>query len=91
MQNNGIFQQKEHICIHFGESKKFTYFIYTGVLVIKKEGNNAICSNIDGPRDNHTKWSKSEKDKYHMISLMCGIWNMTQMKLSTKAETDSQT
>ena len=55
MQNNGIFQQKEHICIHFGESKKFTYFIYTGVLVIKKEGNNAICSNIDGPRDNHTK------------------------------------
>ena len=26
-----------------------------------------------GPRD-YTKWSKSEKDKYPMISLICGIW-----------------
>ena len=25
----------------------------------------AICSNMDGPRDYHTKQSKSEKDKYH--------------------------
>ena len=29
------------------------------------EWNNVICSNIDGPRDYHTKWSKSDKDKYH--------------------------
>ena len=38
------------------------------------EWNNAICSNMDGPRDYHTKWSLSqkEKDKYHMISLVCG-------------------
>ena len=28
--------------------------------------------------------SQKEKDKYHMISLMCGIYNMTQMNLSTK-------
>ena len=27
---------------------------------IKKEWNNAICSNIDGPINYHTKWSKSE-------------------------------
>ena len=26
----------------------------------KKEKNNAICSNIDGPRDYHATWSKSE-------------------------------
>ena len=27
---------------------------------------NAICSNIDGPRDYYTKWSKSDrKRKYH--------------------------
>ena len=25
--------------------------------------NNAICSNMDGPRDFHTKWSKSEREK----------------------------
>ena len=23
-----------------------------------------------GPRDYHTEWSKSDKDKYHMISLI---------------------
>ena len=28
--------------------------------------------------------SQKEKDKYHMISLICGISNMTQMNLSTK-------
>ena len=40
----------------------------------KKEGNNAICCNMDGPRDYHIKWSsQTEKDKYHMIALICGI------------------
>ena len=39
----------------------------------KKEWNNAICSNMDGPGDYHTKLSQTEKDKYHMISL---IWAM---------------
>ena len=38
----------------------------------KKEWNNAICSNIDGPRDYHIKWNKSEKDKYHIIYM----WNL---------------
>ena len=26
----------------------------------------------------------SKKDKYHMISLMCGIKNITQMNMSTR-------
>ena len=29
---------------------------------------------MDGPRDYHIKWSKPDKDKYHMILLICGIW-----------------
>ena len=29
--------------------------------------------NIDWPRDYRSKWSKTEKDKYHVLSLMCGI------------------
>ena len=33
-----------------------------------KEGNNAICSNMDRPRNCHTKSSKSDTDKYHMMS-----------------------
>ena len=28
---------------------------------IKKEWNNAICSNMDGYRDYHTKWGKSSQ------------------------------
>ena len=34
---------------------------------MKKKWNNAICSNMDEPRYCHTEWSKSDKDKYHMI------------------------
>ena len=49
---------------------------------------------MDGPRDDHIKWSKSEKDKYHMISLFLG--NQKKKKLDTneliyKTGTDSQT
>ena len=32
-----------------------------------------ICSNMDGPRDYHTKQGKSDKDKYHMTSPICAI------------------
>ena len=39
----------------------------------KKEWNNAICCNMDGPRDYHNEQSNSGKDKCHMISLICGI------------------
>ena len=31
-----------------------------------------------------SKVSQKEKDKYHMISLLCGSLNTTQMNLSTK-------
>ena len=43
------------------------------ILKKRKERNNATCSNTDEPRDYHTKWNKSEKDKYHMIAFVCGI------------------
>ena len=45
-----------------------------------KEGNNAICSNVDGPGNDHTKWSKSEKDKYHMILFICGTYKIIWYK-----------
>ena len=50
---------------------------HTGILLShKKELNNAICSNMDGPRDSHTKWNKSEEDKYHMVSYVeSKIWH----------------
>ena len=43
---------------------------------------------MDGPRECHTEWSKSDKKKrwnYHMTSLICGIKKeMIQMNLLTK-------
>ena len=46
--------------------------IYTSMYIAHTHTrNNTICSNMDGPRDCHNKWSKY--DKYHMISLICGI------------------
>ena len=56
------------------KEEKMSY-IYTGEYcsAIKKEWDNTICSNMDGPRDCHTEWSQREKDKYYMISLICGI------------------
>ena len=41
------------------EEVKKMWHIYTMeyYLAIKKEWNNAICSNMDGPRDYDTKWS----------------------------------
>ena len=57
-----------------GMDKEDVVPMYNGILLShKKEWNNAICSYMDGPSDYHTKWSQKEKDKYHMISLICGI------------------
>ena len=44
-----------------GMDKEDVVHIYNGILLSHKiEQNNAICSNMDGPGDDHTKWSKSE-------------------------------
>ena len=43
-------------------------------LIHKGEWNNTICSNMGG--DDPTKWSQKEKAKYHMTSLIYGIYNM---------------
>ena len=38
--------------------------IYNGILLShKKELNNAICSNMYGPRDCQTEWSKSDRER----------------------------
>ena len=59
---------------------------------IKKEWNNAICSNMDGPRGYHTKWSKSEKERQISYD-MTYLWNLKYdtNELIYKTEIDSQT
>ena len=53
------------------------WYIYTMgyYSVIKKEWNNVICSNIDGPRDYHTKWSKSEREREIPYDITY-MWNL---------------
>ena len=70
--------------------------------VVKKERDNAIGSNMDGPRDCHTKWNKPDRErwisydipymKYHMKSLRFLISKENDTyKLTYKTEIDPQT
>ena len=78
---------KQRKCPLTDEWIKKTWYIHTVEYysTIGKQWNKAISSNMDGPRDYHIKWSKSDKDKYRMISLICGIFSKKiQMNLFTK-------
>lgn len=39
----------------------------------KKEGNPAVCDNLNETWERSAKWNKSEKDEYYMILFICGI------------------
>ena len=72
--------------------KEDVVHIYNGILLShRKEWNNTICTNMNRPRDYHTKWNKPDKDKYPRISLMCGTLKSDTNKFIYKTETDSQT
>lgn len=50
-------------------------YIYNGILFNREEGGySAICDNIHEPWAHNAKISKTEKDKYFMISPTCGIY-----------------
>ena len=49
---------------------------YNGILLgHKKEWNNVICRDVDGPRDCHTEWSKSEGEK-QISYINAYMWNL---------------
>ena len=59
--------------INRGMDKEDVIHIHGGILLSHwKEWNNAICSNMDGPRDYHTKGSKPDKEReiLHDIAYM---------------------
>ena len=54
--------------------KEDVVHIYNGILLsYKKEWNNAICSNMDGSRNYHTKWQKAERQILYEITY---VWNL---------------
>ena len=54
---------------------------------IKKKLNNTICSNMNGPRDCHTEWNKSDREREISYDIPY-MWNlkkeMIQMNLFKK-------
>lgn len=56
--------------------------------IIEKEGNFAIFDNMGGFLGHNVKWDKTEKNKYYVISLICGVWRQkpTNQKSSQARE-----
>jgi len=60
-----------YVCVRVCVCMHTHTHIYNGILLShKNEQNNAICSNMEGPRDYHTKSDRERKILY--ITLM---WN----------------
>ena len=48
--------------------------LHNGILFGDRKENFTLCNNMDGPGEHMlSEISQSEKDKYHVISLICGI------------------
>ena len=64
-------------------------YAHNGILLShKKESNKAICSNMDGPGDDHTKWSQSDRERQISYDITY-MWNLKiiQMNLCTNRKT----
>ena len=64
----------------------------SGWTELKKEWNCVIFRDMDGSRDCRTEWSKSEKDKnrYGILTQICGIKKNDIDDLTCKAEIEPQ-
>ena len=64
-------------------------------LAIQKEGNPAICSNMDGPWGHYAKWNWSKSDWERQISIwhhLYGEWkNWKRTMLTTTTTTKTKT
>ena len=67
-------------------------YIYTVEYYSAIKRINAICSNVDGPRECHTEWNKLEKDKYHMTYLYVEskIWHKSTYLENRDRLTDTE-
>ena len=72
--------------------KEDVVHIYNGILLNhKKERNSAICSDMDGLESViQSEVSQKEKNKYRMISLICGIFKNGTNELINKTEIELQ-
>ena len=48
------------------------YILHQNVMSLKKKWNTVICTKMDKPRWINLEVNQKEKNKYQMISLICG-------------------
>ena len=71
--------------------KEDVVYIHNGILVIKKNEIMSFAATwMDLEITILSKVSQTEKDKYHMISLLCGILKNDTNELIYKTEIDSK-
>lgn len=82
------------VCVYIYVYEYIHIYAHPGILFRpKKECNLAICKIMDGPWRHYAKWSKSDKDKYRMISPICGKYRgglMVMEKSKIKKKTNKQ-
>ena len=89
--------------IHDGQDMETTYtsidhwmnkdvHVYNGILLSHEKWNNAsTCSYMNGPRDDHTKWIKSERERQIQYDITY-TWDLKKWhKWTYKTETHSKT
>ena len=73
--------------------KEYVVHMYNDILLShKKEWNNTICSNMDGPSDYNTKWRKADRERQIPYDITY-MWNLKYdtKELIYETETASQT
>ena len=74
------------IAFHRRMDKDMVYICNRILLSHRQEWNIAICSNMDGPRDNHTKQSKLERKILYNITY---TWKLKHSTNIYRTKTDS--
>lgn len=64
---------KELNCSSTNKLIKKMWYIQCSTVQLWEGRKSATCNNMDGPQQHYAKWGKSERDKYHTISLLSGI------------------
>ena len=79
------------VSIDWWLDKEAVVYIYNGILLNHiKECNLAVYNNVGATRQYYAKQNKSEKDKYHMISLMWNFRNKTNEQRGEKREANQE-
>ena len=77
--------------INRGMDEEDVLYVYNGILLSHwKEWDNAICSNMNGPRDCYTEWSMSDREREILYDIPY-MWNLKRNdtnELIYKIETD---